>query len=164
MKKLLLTFLMLAACAWAGEAFGQSCRPAVLGYFVRDAKGKNLSEEQLRSISKQMSPPVPEPAQVAVATDGTLVGYSTRPTKMKLAALHMSDSGDCQLSVGEMTLRHNGMSMRLIFNLQIYRRAYYIDSLRFQNGTFELDKQNLSESRSDEIISAKVWKKISNKP
>ncbi|MBC7901289.1 MAG: hypothetical protein H7070_14690 [Saprospiraceae bacterium] len=164
MKTLFLTFLMLGACALTNEAFGQSCRPAILGYFVRDAKGKNLSEEQLRAVSKEMSQPAPEAVQVALAAKGILVGHSTKPTKMKLAALQLADAADCDLKVGEMTLQHNGMTMRLIFNLDIYRSAYYIDSLPFQNGTFELEKKGLPESSSDKIISAKVWKKIGNKP
>ena len=164
MKTLILTLVLLAAYAPASEAFGQSCRPAVLGYFVRDAKGKNLSEEQLRAVSKQMSKPAPSAVQLALAADGTFVGYSSKPTKRKLAALYHEDSGGCELDIREMTLQHNGMTMRLIFNLNIYRSAYYIDSLRFQNGTFELDKKSLPESGSDKIISAKAWKKIGNKP
>lgn len=63
-----------------------------------------------------------------------------------------------------MTLEYKGKTMRLIFNLDIFRRAYYIDSPKFQPGTFELNKNSLAKSGSDRIIPAKIWKKkISNK-
>jgi hypothetical protein len=164
MKTLILTLLILAAYAPVSEALGQSCRPAVLGYFVRDAKGKNLTEEQLQALTKEMPQPAPEAVLIGLAADGSLVGHSTKPTKTKIASLHRSDAVDCQLNVGEMTLQHDGMTMRLIFNLEIYRRAYYFDALPFQNGTFELDKNSLTESSSDKIISAKAWKKIRKNP
>jgi len=161
-NKVILALLIFVAYPAASEAFGQSCRPAVLGYFVRDAKGNYLTEQELKAISASM--PQLSVEQVAFAPDGTLVGYSTKKTKLQRAALSQANAASCQLKIGEMILRHNGMKMRLIFDLEINRRDYYFDSLRFQNGTFKLDQETLPASGSDEVIPSKVWRKISNKP
>jgi hypothetical protein len=52
----------------------------------------------------------------------------------------------------------------LIFNVSINRRAFVIDSLPFQRGTFELKLNDLSQEDSSRVIPAKRWKKISDKP
>jgi hypothetical protein len=55
--------------------------------------------------------------------------------------------------------------MRLIFNIDIARfqsnRRPVIDSLVFQDGTFELDKSRLPEA--DELVPSTVWKKVKDK-
>jgi hypothetical protein len=37
------------------EASGQTCRPAVVGYIVRDKKGNVLNEAELESVRKQLT-------------------------------------------------------------------------------------------------------------
>ena len=163
MKKFTSTLLILLACASINEAFGQSCRPAVLGIVVHDSNGKTLSAEALQAV-KIESPEPPSIWSVKLAADGTLVGSSTKETKTELPALGRSNVATCRLNIGEMTLEYKGNTMRLIFNMEIERRAYYIDSPKFQRGTFELDKTSLPESGPSRIIPATIWKKISSNP
>src|SRR5215217_7331756 len=62
--------LLSAPYLSADEAYGQSCRPAVLKYIVRDGKGENLSEAELESVRKQMAQPAVEVSMVSLAGDG----------------------------------------------------------------------------------------------
>ena len=166
MKTLFAVMGILACCAFVPEADAQSCRPAVLSYIVRDAKGKNLSEAELQAVHKQMrGQPADGVDAIALAADGSLVGYSAKETKTEFAAITYADAAECKLKIGEFTLGYAGKTMRLIVNLDIDRRTYVIDSLPFRNGTFKLDQKGLSsEAYYDQIVPAKRWKKISGKP
>ena len=167
-KGLFVSVLLLSApYLSAHEAYGQSCRPAVLKYIVRDEKGKNLSEAELESVRKQMAQPAGEVSMVSLAEDGEIYSeYSAeaKEAKTKLPALYYADAKSCELDVKEVTLQHAGKTMRLIFKLNIYRRAIVIDSLPFQQGTFDLDQKDISEEDSSRVIPAKRWKKISDNP
>ena len=167
-KGLFVSVLLLSApYLSANEAYGQSCRPAVLKYVVRDEKGKNLNEAELESVRKQMAQPAGEVSMVSLAGDGEIYSeYSAeaKEVKTKLPALYYADAKSCELDVKEVTLQHAGKTMRLIFNLHIYRRAFVIDSLPFQQGTFELDQKDISEEDSSRVIPAKRWTKISDNP
>ena len=167
-KGLFVSVLLLSATYLsAHEAYGQSCRPAVLKYIVRDEKGKPLSEAEVQAVRKRMAQPAAEASLVSFSEDGEIYSdYSTeaKEAKTKLPALSYADAKSCELNVKEITLRHAGKTMRLIFNINIYRRAFVIDSLPFQRGTFELKLNDISEEDSSRMISAKRWKKISDKP
>ena len=159
--------LLLALHPSANEAHGQSCRPAVLEYTVRDEKGKYLSEAELESVRKRMAQPAGGVSTVSFAGDGEVISeYSAeaKEAKTKSPALYYADAKSCELDVKEVTLRHAGKTMRLIFNLHIYRRAFVIDSIPFKQGTFELDQKGISEADSSRVIPAKRWKKISDNP
>ena len=146
---------------------GRAAGPAVLKYIVRDEKGKNLSEAELESVRKQMAQPAGEVSMVSLAEDGKIYSeYSAeaKEAKTRLPALYYVDAKSCELDVKEVTLPHAGKTMRLIFNLNIYRRAFVIDSLPFQQGAFELDQTDISEEDSSRVIPAKRWKKISDNP
>jgi hypothetical protein len=157
--------LILSALFFSyGGASGQSCRPAVLDYIVRDAKGRNLSEVELHAVVRKMPRPAQGVETVAFAADGTLVGYSAKETSSKLFAIYYADAASCHIKVGEITLTNAGRTMRLIFDLDIDRRTYVIDSLPFQTGTFRLDQTGLSDANSDRVIPAAKWKKVGRKP
>jgi hypothetical protein len=167
-KGLFASVLLLSATHLsASEAYGQSCRPAVLKYIVRDERGENLSEAEMQAVRKQMAQPAAEVSMVSLSEDGGVYSdYSTeaKEAKTKLPALSYADAKSCELNVKELTLQHEGKTMRLIFNMNIYRRAFVIDSLPFQRGTFELDLNDISEEDSSRVIPAKRWKKISDNP
>lgn len=167
-KGLFISVLLLSAPHLAAHAaYGQSCRPAVLEYIVRDRKGRNLSEAALEAVRKQMAQPAGEVSLVSLAADGEIISeYSAeaKEAKTRLPALSYVDARSCELDVKEVTLRHAGKTMRLIFNLHINRRALVIDSLPFQQGTFELEQKGISEEDNSRVIPAKRWKKVTGNP
>ena len=156
--KVLISILLLSG--FAGYAAAQSCRPAELHYFVRDANGKFLSQAQLQTVAKGMSAPVPDVTESAIAADGTLVGYSVKPARSTRPALSFADAKTCQLKIGDWTLTYRGRTMKLLFGLDYERRAYTFDSLPFRSGTYRLDKSGLTEVGNDEIIPASRWKRV----
>jgi hypothetical protein len=165
MKTIVSLLMIFAGFSLLNEAAAQSCRPAVLDYLVRDAKGKNLTEAELQKVYKTMTPAADGVTMVGFAADGTLVGYSAKETRSKLAAINYANAAECRIKVTEFTIKHAGKTMHLVFDLDIDRRAYVIDSLPFQNGTFRLDQTGLSDDRYyDHIVPAKSWKKIRSKP
>lgn len=167
-KGLFVSALLLSATYLsANEAYGQSCRPAVLKYIVRDEKGKTLSEAALQAVRNEMAEPKAEVSMVSLSKGGEVYSeYSAqaKEAKIKLPALTYWDAGSCELDVKEISLQRAGKTMRLIFNMNIYRRAFAIDSLPFQRGTFELNTKDISEEDSSRVIPAKRWKKISDNP
>ena len=157
MKTLILLSIILTALTYSAA---QSCRPAELHYFVRDANGKFLTEAQLQVITKAMSVPVPSVTAMAIAADGSLVGYSAKASKFTRPALSFADAKTCHLKVDEWTLIYRGRTMRLLFDLDYERRAYTFDSLPLRRGTYRLDKTGLDDAANDEIIPATRWKRV----
>lgn len=170
MKTLILVLLALTSFTSINQAYGQSCRPAVLKYVVRDEKGKYLSMTELEAVYKQMPPAqsvnsvTRGVSTVRLTKKGTLVGYSTEATKTELPAIYYAEAGECRLKISEFTLEHAARKMHLIFDLDIDRRTFAIDSLPFQNGTFKLDQTGLSNAYYEKIVSARRWKKVSSEP
>ena len=162
---LLATLLFLTTTSYA-----QSCNPAAVSYLVRDEKGKLVSEEQLKSISEQL------PEKIGDAGVSTTV-VSFKPDNVfyywpedaeadngsKVAALLFANAATCTMHLGEATLIYQGMKMRLVFNIDIDRtqrdRRQVIDSLSFQNGTFQLDLAGWDHA-SDKLVPATHWKRI----
>jgi hypothetical protein len=153
-------------------ACGQSCRPAVVGYIVRDEKGNVLNEAQLESVRKEMTSRW-DIRRMPFSEDGkTLIGeYSEEAKRAKILVptLFVANASTCELGLEEVTLKYDGKTMRLRFKLWVYRRAIAVDSLPFEEGTFELemDKEwpDRKESyKGESYILAKRWKKISDKP
>jgi hypothetical protein len=142
----------------------QSCRPAELNYFVRDSNGRLLTESQLKSIARRMSTPVPSVTIVGLAANGKLVGYSGKPAKSTQAALSYTDAKTCHLKIDEWSLSYRGRTMRLIFDLDLERRAYTFDSLPFRSGTYRLDQEELAATDNNEVISASRWKRVRRRP
>jgi len=156
--KVLISILLLSGLAMCAAA--QSCRPAELHYFVRDSNGKFLTALQLATVAKAMSAPVPDVTEMALAADGSLVGYSAKPTRSTRPALSFADAKTCRLKVDEWTLTYRGRTMHLIFDLDYERRAYTFDSIPFRTGAYRLDKSRLDDSANDQIISASSWKRV----
>jgi hypothetical protein len=161
--------LALALLAFSNTARAQSCNPASVYYIVRDEKGQVLSEEQLTALSEKLPKEIGD-ARVSIGK----VSFS--PDKVtyywpesvdfekgaKVPALRFSNSGECMMHLGEVTLPYQSRNMRLVFNIDINRtqddRRQVIDSLRFQNGDFQLDLNNWNRA-DDKMIPATHWKK-----
>jgi hypothetical protein len=164
--KLLLPLLLLIPFA---PAYAQSCNPASVYYIVRDEKGTVLSKEDLQTMVDQL------PKKIGDATVWS-TEVSFKPDNQtfywpesvdfdkgtKVPALGLSNAATCTLHLTEVELKYKGRTMRLIFNIDIARyqkdRRQAIDSLKFQNGVFQLD---LSQWTHDEqkLIPATYWKR-----
>jgi len=171
-KVLAAALLMPALCPSINEAFGQSCRPAVVSYLVRDEKGKVLNETELVLISKEMTSRWGI-RQIAFSEDGKSVisEYSEDAKRAvnQVPVLTVSNATKCELWLKEVTLRYGARTMRLVSNLHVYRRAVAIDSLPFAEGTFQLGLEkewpNQTEPyQGDSYIAAARWKKVNDKP
>jgi hypothetical protein len=159
-------------CESIEEAYGQSCRPAVIAYIVRDGKGNVLNEAQLQSLRKGLESwwnirrlPFSENGKTLISE------YSAEADQAKnlLPVLYVADSAGCEVGLTEVTLKYGGKSMRLLFNVRVFRRAIAIDSLPFEEGTFELQLDSELPDRKEPYrgegyLPAERWKKISNKP
>ena len=68
------TIILLISFIIAGGAEPQSCNPAVVGYVVRDEKGRVLNEAELQTIYAQLPEKIGnaglEAGQVSVAENG----------------------------------------------------------------------------------------------
>ena len=137
----------------------QSCRPAELNYIVRDERGNVFSESMLHKVFRDVKPPKSGIGTVAFTDEGKLVGYSGKDPAKTLAAIFFVDAATCQVTVTEVALTRDNVTMRLVFNLDVNRRAYTIDSLPFQRGTFHLDQKGLSDTSQDELVPASRWKR-----
>jgi hypothetical protein len=76
-----------------------------------------------------------------------------------MAAIFFVDAATCRIKVGEVVLTRGRETMRLLFNLDIDRRAYTIDSLPFRSGTFRLDQKGLTDTDQNDIVPASRWKR-----
>jgi hypothetical protein len=150
-------------------ANAQSCNPASVYYLVRDEKGQLLTREQLKVLVEQL------PKRIGDASVGDNE-VSFKPDKVtyywpedadsdkgsKVPALLLSNAGECTMKLGEVTLTLNGKKMRLVFNINIDRtqndRRQVVDSLRFQEGTFNLDLTKWDRS-PEKLIPATHWKR-----
>ncbi|PWT88322.1 MAG: hypothetical protein C5B55_13335 [Blastocatellia bacterium] len=160
-----LTFLLLLLCKCT---YAQSCNPAVVSYIVRDEKGQILSRADLDSLAKQLPEAIGD-AGILVNDVSFLADKQTYywpedakfDTGTKSPALVFANAGNCIMHLGEVTLTYHGKKMRLIFNIDINRnqddRRLVIDSLRFQEGTFQLDLTDWNHAR-DKLITATHWK------
>ena len=146
----------------------QSCNPASVYYIVRDEKATVLSKEDLQTIVDQL------PKKIGDATVWS-TEVSFKPDKQtfywpesvdfdkgtKVPALGLSNAATCTLHLTEVELKYKGHTMRLIFNIDIARyqkdRRQAIDSLKFQNGVFQLDLTNWSHDE-EKLIPATYWK------
>src|SRR6185295_4225597 len=161
-----LTLLLLVVYK---PAFTQSCNPASVFYIVRDERGKVISTADLASIAAQL------PKNIGDATTGANE-ISFRPDKQtyywhedadfekgsRMPALLFANAATCTMHLGEVTIKYHGKTMRLIFKIDIDRsqddRQQVIDSVRLQDGTFQLDLKGWNRER-DKIIPARYWKR-----
>jgi len=169
----LVALLALATCALGNPTHAQSCNPAVVNYIIRDESGKVLSEAELKSVYEQLPESIGDahtyPGEVSFADDGKSF---YRPESLdwkrgkKVPSLEFANAGTCTMHLTEATLTYRHKRMRLIFNIDITRtqhdRRPVIDSLPFQEGTFELDLSGWSHD-GDKLIPAERWKKVRDK-
>jgi hypothetical protein len=162
--------LLLCGLVFPAASNNQSCNPAVVSYIVRDETGKVLGATELKTLAEQL------PKQIGDATT-SVNETSFAPDKRtyywqesvewekgeRLPSLQFSNAGICAMRFGEVRLRRNEKTMRLIFDIEILRfqqdRRPVIDSLPFQNGTFRLDLKNWTHEK-DKMIPASHWKRI----
>jgi hypothetical protein len=147
----------------------QSCNPAVVDYIVRDAQGKVLSGEELKTIHQQLPEKIGNAdtavGEVSFTSDGVTYYWPESvdwEKGRKVSTLEFANAGTCTMNLPRVGLAYHGMKMTLIFELSIERsqkdRRPVIDALPFQNGTFTLDLTGWSHSR-DKMIPATSWKK-----
>jgi hypothetical protein len=151
----------------------QYCSPAIVCYIVRDESGNLLGEAELKSLREQLPASIND-AQVSTGVvsfaDDNETYYWSEDVDWKkgrkVPALEFSNFGECKMYLTEATLTYQNKTMRLIFNTAYSRSGGYhrqaIDSLPFQEGTFQLDLTGWPE-RSDTLVPAYRWKKIDDK-
>jgi hypothetical protein len=154
-------------------AHAQYCSPAIVCYIVRDESGNLLGEEELKSLREQLPASIND-AQVSLsvvsfAGDNETYYWSEDVDWKKgsmVPALEFSNFGECKMYLTEVTLTYHNKTMRLIINTAYSRSGGYhrqvIDSLPFQEGTFQLDLTGWPE-RSDKLVPAYRWKKVDDK-
>ena len=170
--KIGISIIILLICGSAGISQAQSCNPAVVSYLVRDESGKLLSESELKTIHEQLPKSIGDAdtflGEISLAEDGKSF---YRPESVnfdkgkKMAALEFINAKTCTMHLSEVTFVYHEKRMRLIFNIDIARnqsnRRPLIDSLFFQEGTFEFDKSQLPQG--DELVPSTSWKKVKDK-
>lgn len=170
--KLGISIIILLICGSASLSQAQYCNPAVVSYLVHDENGKLLSESELKAVHEQLPKSIGDAdtflGEISLAEDGK---NFYRPESVnfdkgkKMPALEFINAKTCTMHLSEVTLVYHDKRMRLIFNVDIARnqsnRRPVIDSLVFQEGTFELDKSQLPEG--DELVPSTSWKKVKDK-
>ena len=169
MSPLRLIIFLLLSVVLVDVANAQSCNPASVYYLVRDEKGHLLTSEQVKVLVEQL------PKKIGDATVGDSE-VSFKPDKVtyywpedadwdkgsKVPALLLANAGECTMKLSEVTLTHNGKKMILVFNISIDRtqndRRQVVDSLNFQEGTFNLDLTKWDRS-PEKLIPATNWKR-----
>jgi hypothetical protein len=150
-------------------AFPQSCNPASVFYIVRDERGKGVSAVELASIAAQLPKTIGDATtgadQVSLKSDKQTYYWhedADFEKGTKVPALIFANAATCTMHLGGATIKHNGKTMRLIFNIDITRsqddRQQVIDSVKLQNGTFRLDLTGWDRQR-DKVISARYWRR-----
>ncbi|HSQ18885.1 MAG TPA: hypothetical protein VLR92_00790, partial [Blastocatellia bacterium] len=159
--KLGISIIILLICGSASLSQAQYCNPAVVSYLVHDENGKLLSESELKTVQEQLPKSIGDAdtflGDISLAADGKSF---YRPESVdfekgkKVPALEFINAKTCTMHLTEVTLVFHEKRMRLIFNIDIARsqpnRRPVIDSLVFQEGSFELDKSGLPEG--DELV------------
>jgi hypothetical protein len=154
----------------ARPAYSQYCNPAAVSYIVRDEKGEVLSAAAVKAVADQLPKEIgnarTSASEVSFAADKQTFYWqdtSDWAKGNKLPALSFSNAAQCLMTLGEATLQYGGKKMRLIFNIDIARRQDdrrpVIDSLPFQDGTFQLDLKGWTHDRN-RIIPASHWKPV----
>jgi len=139
---------------------------------VHDESGRLLSESELKALHEQLPKSIGDAdtflSEISLVDDGKSF---YRPESVnfdkgkKIPALGFANAKTCTMHLSEVTLVYHEKKMRLIFNIDITRyqnnRRPVIDSLTFQEGTFEFDKTELPEA--DELVPSTTWKKVKDK-
>lgn len=166
--------LVLVICACGNSIQAQFCNPAVVSYLVRDEKGELLTEKELQPVyeglPKKIGDAHTQLDEVSFADDGiTFYWPESEDWKKgkKVPALKFLNYETCTLHFTEVTLNYHQRSMRLVFNIDIERkqsdRRPVVDSLPFQEGTFELDLNGWPREE-DKMIPSARWKRVKDKP
>jgi hypothetical protein len=162
--------LMLVPCASGSLIHAQYCNPATVSYIVRDENGQMLSAAELMSVCELLPKSIGEArvyaGESSFADDGKTFYWSESSEwekGVKVPSLQFINNATCTMNLAEVTLIYHGKKMRLVFNVEIARaqpdRRPVIDSLPFQEGTFELDLSDWSHD-TDKIISSERWKQV----
>jgi hypothetical protein len=127
----LLSLLLLEAL-FVSAALAQSNGPCEIIYLVRNENGEPLDPANLDAI---VSPKVEE-MKTGIAwirNSGETITQNVKCLKSRL------DIGGRPVTLSEMTLKYAGRTMRLLFNVRLVEETRVIDSIAFQDGTFQLN-------------------------
>lgn len=161
---------LLTTAAPVSLTHAQYCNPAVISYLARDENGNILKESELKSISDRLPRSIDDArlsiGEVSFADDGKIFYWPESLDWQKgrrVPCLLFVNNETCTMHISEVTLTYHNKTMRLIFNIDITRtqpdRRPVIDSLPFQEGTYELDLKDWPRE-VEQMIPAESWKKV----
>ena len=171
--RIVFSLLILVFLASVSLTQAQYCNPAVVSYIFHDENGKLLSQTELKPVYEQLPKSIGDAntylGEVSFAEDGKTYYWPESvdwEKGKKVAALQFINNKTCTIHLTEVTLFYHQKKMRLIFNIDIDKtqsdRRPVIDSLPFQEGTFELDLSGMPREE-DKTIPSERWKKIKDK-
>ena len=124
-RRIALALVFCADAATPAAAFAQSHAPTSIVYLVRDAKGEIFDPAKLDSVSSPKGEEMKPGKILFFNPDGTV----NREVKCLTSRV---DHGGRPVLLSELTLNHNGKTMRLIFNTTVREQRKQIDSLPFR--------------------------------
>lgn len=150
------------AVSGTAQAQGVDTRIPDVHYIVRDSKGKIID------MSAPDAPRMRDANGNWVAPETFTFEFNLEATGRVKATALTSKGYKGRTKLDEITLKHRGKVMRLIFDLSVptIGPSFEVDSLPFQQGTFKLDTSLRENRRMSDwpFFPAKAWKKISSKP
>jgi hypothetical protein len=144
-------------------ATAQSCGPASVFYVIRDAQGHFMDASTLAPssfVKESVEDYGHTTRKIYFSNKGDILPGSDAKDVTPVTSLTYAGGANCRLKLNELTLKIDGKTMRLIFNLSLNSQSDYahsrkvIDSLPFQEGTFTL------ETTSENNIPATAWKQV----
>ena len=150
------------------RAQGQICPGSTLTYIVRDGKGLAIDAES-KYLRNEVTTETGSPSSRWKATgkdfvrsSGMQLPDSVSKLNGKIAGLETSEMCNFKLPV-KLQLAMKGKTMSLTFLVpklgEYDSRDFLVDSLPFQQGTFEIEL-SASEDHSSRFYAATGWKKV----
>lgn len=127
-------FLLMLVALFGKEVRSQSHGPCEIIYLVRDEKGELLDPAKLDAIES------PKGEEMKSGTCSLRNPDGTYNDKVKCIKSRL-DIGGRPVALSEMTLKYQGKTMRLVFNLRLIEMKRVVQGLPFQEGAFTLDKE-----------------------
>lgn len=124
----------------AVNAYAQRCA-SDLTYLLRNKKGEIIDEEKIGLRDQRQTPPG-SPAHVPRPPTDAKVITLIRPDEHTDSVTVLRFETLCGLRLAEVELQHENQTMVLRFHNIPGDTDFFVDSVAFQEGTFEIDFQN----------------------
>jgi hypothetical protein len=131
-SRFFLLSLLLLEALFVGAALAQSHGPCEIIYLVRSENGEPLDPASLDAIVS----PKGEEMKAGIGWIRNPDETITQNVKCLKSRL---DIGGRPVTLSEMTLKYAGRTMRLQFNVRLVEERRVIDSIAFQEGSFQLN-------------------------